>query len=129
MQVLLVTGGYNFGYLDSTELLLPSATSWTYSAVLPSPRYSLSGATLDNKVVITGTNSDTLVTAHDLRCYQYNLCNNITQCRWLWPGRYPGVQCGGGNLDQGWLHGHQQGAARRLRHQLPGVSRLLQLNL
>ena len=56
-QVLLVTGGY-YGYniLDSTELLLPSATSWSYSAALPSPRYSPRGATLDNKVVITGTN-------------------------------------------------------------------------
>ena len=60
MQVLLVTGGYNSGLLDSTELLLPSAISWTYSAALPSTRYSLRGATLDNKVVITGTNSDTL---------------------------------------------------------------------
>ena len=54
--------------LDSTELLLPSDTSWTYSAALPSPRAGLRGATLDNKVVIAGTNSDTLVTAHDLRC-------------------------------------------------------------
>ena len=67
VQVLLVTGGYdkNFNYLDSTELLLPSATSWSYSAALPSPRYGLRGATLDNKVIMTGTNSDTLVTAHD----------------------------------------------------------------
>ena len=67
-------------YLDSTELLLPSATSWNIidSAVLPSPRYRLRGATLDNKVVITGTNSDTPVTAYDLRCYQYNSCNDIT---------------------------------------------------
>ena len=78
MQVLLVTGGSSSStqYLDSTELLLPSATSWSYSAALPSARSGLRGATLDNKVVITGTNSDTLVTAHDLRCYQYNACNN-----------------------------------------------------
>ena len=68
VQVMMVTGGYNSrstttGYLntlDSTELLLPSATAWTYSDPLPSPRYHLRGATLDNKVVITGTNSDTL---------------------------------------------------------------------
>ena len=77
MQVLLVTGGYGGGTLSSTELLLPSATSWSYSAALPSPRYRLRGATLDNKVLVTGTNSDTLVTAHDLRCYQYNSCDNI----------------------------------------------------
>ena len=48
VQVLLVTGGYGGGYLDSTELLLPSATSWTTSAALPSPRNYLRGATLDN---------------------------------------------------------------------------------
>ena len=59
MQVLLVTGGYDGNVLDSTELLLPSATSWTTSAALPSPRAGLRGATLDNKVLVTGTNMDT----------------------------------------------------------------------
>ena len=49
------------GTLSSTELLLPSADSWTYSAALPSTRYSLRGATLNNKVVMTGTNTDTLI--------------------------------------------------------------------
>ena len=58
LQVLLVTGGTSQGAGDSTELLLPSATSWTFSAALPYHRYSLSGATLNNKVVVTGTNSD-----------------------------------------------------------------------
>ena len=143
LQVLLVTGGSDGdiftggSYLDSTELLLPSATSWSYSAALPSPRVYLRGATLDNKVIMTGTYSDTLVTTHDLRCYQYYSCNNITQWRWLHgrpehgytatPERNPGVQCGGGNLDQSWLHVNQQEEPRRLRHQLPGDSRLLQL--
>ena len=56
VQVLLVTGGYGGGTLSSTELLLPSATSWSYSAALPSTRDSLRGATLNNKVLITGTN-------------------------------------------------------------------------
>ena len=66
IQVLLVTGGFtydtywNWNALDSTELLLPSDTSWSYSAPLPSPRYYLRGATLDNKVIMTGTNMDTL---------------------------------------------------------------------
>ena len=84
-QVYLVTGGRDdSGYTTRTELLFPSATSWTiiHSAYLPSGRAGLRGATLDNKVLVTGTNSDTLVTAHDLCCYQYYSCNNITQCRW-----------------------------------------------
>ena len=57
----MVTGGYTttvghgWDYLDTTELLLPSATSWLYSyANLPSPRYRLRGATLNNKIVMTG---------------------------------------------------------------------------
>ena len=58
MQVLLVTGGNYGGNLDSTELLLPSTTSWIYSGDLPSPRSSLRGATLDNKVIVTGTNTN-----------------------------------------------------------------------
>ena len=58
VQVLLVTGGEDISdpSLSSTELFLPYATSWRYSAPLPSPRRDLRGATLDNKVVITGTN-------------------------------------------------------------------------
>ena len=56
----MVTGGWDYladGWdsLDTTELLLPSATSWVYSyANLPSPRHRLRGATLNNKIVMTG---------------------------------------------------------------------------
>ena len=72
MQVLLVTGGYDLdNVLDSTELLLPSATSWSYSAALPSPRYDLSGATLDNKVLVTGTNIDSLIIIRQVLFYKY----------------------------------------------------------
>ena len=68
MQVLLVTGGNDFDFdslaavpLVSTEVLLPSATSWIYSADLPSPpRLWLRGATLNNKVLMTGTIIDTM---------------------------------------------------------------------
>ena len=79
VQVLLVTGGLaSNNLLSSTELLLPSATSWTFSAALPSPREYLRGATLDNKVVITGSNTDILIiyikyiTRHDLSYKYYN---------------------------------------------------------
>ena len=65
MKVLLVTGG---GGWDSTEILpfLPDlATSWSYTASLPqifSPHYvGLRGATINNKVFITGTNIDALI--------------------------------------------------------------------
>ena len=64
LQVYLVTGGVdtNQGALSSTELLLPSATSWTASADLPYPRYRLRGATINNKVIVTGTNIVCLMT-------------------------------------------------------------------
>ena len=59
----MVTGGWDSNYndLSSTELLLPSATSWSYSGALPSPREYLRGATLNNKVVVTGKNMDVLI--------------------------------------------------------------------
>ena len=58
--------------LDSTELLLPSATSWTTSGALPSPRSGLRGATLNNKIVITGTNIDTLIISRRELFYKYD---------------------------------------------------------
>ena len=80
---MLVTGGYtgypDRNYLDSTELLLPSATSWTNSAALPSPRHDLRGATLDNKVLVTGTN----IMRHDLFHQYFTILQFITQCRGL----------------------------------------------
>ena len=68
-----MTGGVdsNSNDLDSTELLLPSATSWTTSAALPSPRGGLRGATLDNKVLVTGTNSNTLIIMLQNLFYKY----------------------------------------------------------
>ena len=59
MQVYLVTGGYDTGYLSSTELLVHGASSWTSSGPLPSPRRYLRGAALNNKIVVTGANIDT----------------------------------------------------------------------
>ena len=55
LQVYLVTGGLtSFIPLDSTELLVHGASSWTSSAPLPSPRSSLRAVTLGNKIVATG---------------------------------------------------------------------------
>ena len=85
MQVLLVTGG-RVSYsntLDSTEILLPSATSWSYSGALPSPRNMLRGATLDNKVVMIGTNSYTLIfICHSLFYKYYNSLLNAGGQYW-----------------------------------------------
>ena len=69
LQVFLVTGGWSrpdptsdAEIQSSTELLPASATSWRYSAALPSRRINLRGATVDNKVIVTGTiNMDILI--------------------------------------------------------------------
>ena len=59
----MVTGGYidpepgephNSGALDSTELLRQDATQWVYAGALPSARYDLQGATLGDKLIMTG---------------------------------------------------------------------------
>ena len=57
MQVLLVTGGYNykFGYLDSTEVLEGGRT-WRFAAPLPSARNGLRAAVLDNNIFVFGEN-------------------------------------------------------------------------
>ena len=53
----MVTGGQVLGQdvaLDSTELLVQGASSWTSSGSLPTPRYNFAGATLNNKIIVTG---------------------------------------------------------------------------
>ena len=52
----LVTGGWYIGKsnLDSTELLHQDASQWVYAGSLPSVRLGLRGATLGNKLIMTG---------------------------------------------------------------------------
>ena len=63
MQVLLVTSGWtwtgsefltSYRRVSSTELLLPSATSWRDIYAAPLSRTGLRGATLNNRVIMTG---------------------------------------------------------------------------
>ena len=56
-QTYLVTGGYHNpsgGNLDSTELLPQDASQWVYAGALPSARLELQGATLGDKLIMTG---------------------------------------------------------------------------
>ena len=55
-QTFLVTGGYDDGgnYLSSTELLVENSAKWIYSGELPTPRSLLSGANIDQRVIMTG---------------------------------------------------------------------------
>ena len=52
IQTYLVTGGYS--NIASTELLRQDASQWVYAGSLPSPRWGLRGATLGDKLVMTG---------------------------------------------------------------------------
>jgi len=54
-RIILVTAGYNSGAgeLDSTELMV-DFKPWRPAANLPSPRYALQAASLDNKVFLFG---------------------------------------------------------------------------
>ena len=56
----MVTGGlmpydsWNSIETDSTELLVQGAAQWTQAAALPTIRFGLAGATINNKIVVTG---------------------------------------------------------------------------
>ena len=54
-QVYLVTGGWGHGYLTSTEILVEGSAAWIYSGALPYPKVGLRAATLNNKLIVTGT--------------------------------------------------------------------------
>ena len=55
LQVLLVTGGWDGSdYLDSTEIL--EDNNWRITAPLPSARYYLRAASIDNKILVFGKN-------------------------------------------------------------------------
>jgi len=56
LQTLLVTGGLKYyDYFSSTELLVGlTASAWVNTGELPSPRWGLQGATIDNRVIMTG---------------------------------------------------------------------------
>ena len=55
LEVVLVTGGGNLGarYRDSTEIMV-DFKAWRPAANLPSARYGLRAASLDNKVFLFG---------------------------------------------------------------------------
>ena len=49
-----IVGNCTVKRLSSTEILVHGSSSWTNSAPLPTPRQALVGATLNNKIVMTG---------------------------------------------------------------------------
>ena len=53
-QTYLVTGGYGGGYLSTTELLVETSSTWTFSGGLPTPRCCLHGANIDGRILMTG---------------------------------------------------------------------------
>ena len=54
-QTYIVTGGYTGDYwLSSTELLTETATAWTFSGQLPTPRSYFCGTNIDGRILMTG---------------------------------------------------------------------------
>ena len=54
IQTFLVTGGYNNGYLSSTELLVETDSAWVLAGNLPTPRDGLRAVNIDQKILVTG---------------------------------------------------------------------------
>jgi len=85
----LVTGGYtggpNFDYLSTTELLVGTASAWVYTGELRSPRQALRGANINNRVVMTGgtdgsSNYDDILEFHPLN-EQWHVVDRMIQAR------------------------------------------------
>ena len=58
LQVLLVTGGERYQIpLDSTEVLEDMTGTWRLTAKLPSTRFGLRAASVDNNIFVFGENS------------------------------------------------------------------------
>ena len=53
-QTFLVTGGYNNGYLSSTELLVETDSAWVLAGNLPTTRADLRAVNIDQKILVTG---------------------------------------------------------------------------
>ena len=47
-------GGDCMRATDSTELLTEGEAAWVFTAPLPSARQTIRGASIDNKIIITG---------------------------------------------------------------------------
>ena len=71
-QTYLVTGG-NIPYLASTELLHQDASQWVYAGSLPSAKHGVRGATLGDKLIMTG---------EMMRMMMYKHINLMTIARW-----------------------------------------------
>ena len=58
MEVLIVTGGWNRNdsSLASTEALNENAETWRLTASLPSARYGLRAASVENNIFVFGEN-------------------------------------------------------------------------
>ena len=54
VQTLIVTGGWAYRRLDTTELLRPGASAWQFAAALPHKMYSLRGANIGGSFYVTG---------------------------------------------------------------------------
>ena len=56
----MVTGGFNDGSLDSTELYDPNTERWRMSVPLPSASDRLRASTVDNRVLLFGETTNNM---------------------------------------------------------------------
>merc|ERR1712110_738244 len=83
-RMLLVSGGADGNYLDSTEIFDPSLGSWRAGAALPSPRMGLRATNIDNRVLLFGGSDgsylDTIL-EYDITGDSYTQIGTMTQAR------------------------------------------------
>ena len=86
-QTYLVTGGWddNNVYLSSTELLVETSSTWTFSGQLPTPRAGLRGANIDGRILMTGNMRRLLLSENCLALLYMKL---LTKCSGGYNGDY-----------------------------------------
>ena len=87
LQVLLVTGGYNGDFLESTEVLALPGGRWREAGALPSGREGLRGASLQGVLYLTGGSELATDTAEipswEPEAEQWELAGNMLHTRFF----------------------------------------------
>ena len=61
LQVYVVAGGYDGGYISSTETLSEGSTTWSYGATLPRALHNLASVSAGNNIYLIGDIDITII--------------------------------------------------------------------
>ena len=79
-RVHLVTGGYGEDFLSSTEILYNGDPAWTTAGLghLPAPANGLRGVSVDNNILVTGSQSSGILWTSSLLLHSGGLTSSMS---------------------------------------------------